>query len=116
MRVKNADGTRRSGVCRGVDRIARYVLSNILECAGQEEQPRTAASSMPSTWPKLRRSWGPPSQFMARFARASRIPPHRRPINLRLHFAEKLLGDGEFAIAQLPYLAVFSAKGFLAAT
>jgi len=44
------------------------------------------------------------------------MPPHRYLINLRLDFAEKLLVDGELAIAEIAYLAGFSDQSHLAAT
>jgi len=56
------------------------------------------------------------NHFIARFASTFGIPPHRYLINLRLDFAEKLLVDGELAIAEIAYLAGFSDQIHLAAT
>ena len=57
-----------------------------------------------------------PNHFIARFASTFGMPPHRYLINLRLDFAEKLLVDGELAIAEVAYLAGFSDQSHLAAT
>jgi AraC family transcriptional regulator len=57
-----------------------------------------------------------PNHFIARFARTFGMPPHRYLINLRLDFAEKLLVDGDLAIAEVAYLAGFSDQSHLAAT
>lgn len=57
-----------------------------------------------------------PNHFIARFARTFGMPPHRYLINLRLDLAEKLLADGELAIAEVAYLAGFSDQSHLAAT
>ncbi|WP_258596142.1 helix-turn-helix transcriptional regulator [Mesorhizobium sp. AR07] len=57
-----------------------------------------------------------PNHFIVRFARTFGMPPHRYLINLRLDLAERLLVDGEFAIAEVAYLAGFSDQSHLAAT
>jgi len=57
-----------------------------------------------------------PNHFIARFARTFGMPPHRYLINLRLDLAEKLLVNGEFAIAEVAYLCGFSDQSHLAAT
>lgn len=57
-----------------------------------------------------------PNHFIIRFARTFGMPPHRYLINLRLDFAEKLLVDGDFAIAEVAYMAGFSDQSHLAAT
>ncbi len=57
-----------------------------------------------------------PNHFIARFARTFGMPPHRYLINLALDFAEKLLVDGDLAIAEVAYLAGFSDQSHLAAT
>lgn len=57
-----------------------------------------------------------PNYFITRFATTFGMPPHRYLINLRLDFAEKLLVDGELAIAEVAYLAGFSDQSHLAAT
>ncbi|MBB6413008.1 helix-turn-helix transcriptional regulator [Mesorhizobium sangaii] len=55
-----------------------------------------------------------PNHFIARFATTFGMPPHRYMINLRLDFAEKLLLDGELAIAEVAYLAGFLNQSHLA--
>ncbi|WP_136616630.1 MULTISPECIES: helix-turn-helix domain-containing protein [Mesorhizobium] len=57
-----------------------------------------------------------PNHFIVRFARTFGMPPHRYLINLRLDLAEKLLADGELAIAEVAYLVGFSDQSHLAAT
>jgi AraC family transcriptional regulator len=57
-----------------------------------------------------------PNHFIVRFARTFGMPPHRYLINLRLDLAEKLLVNGELAIAEVAYLAGFSDQSHLAAT
>lgn len=54
--------------------------------------------------------------FIVRFAKTFRMPPHRYLINLRLDFAEKLLVDGEIAIAEIAYMAGFLDQSHLATT
>lgn len=57
-----------------------------------------------------------PNHFIVRFTKSFGVPPHRYLINLRLDFAEKLLVDGEIAIAEIAYLAGFSDQSHLAVT
>ncbi|QND46652.1 helix-turn-helix transcriptional regulator (plasmid) [Rhizobium lusitanum] len=57
-----------------------------------------------------------PNHFILRFAKTFGMPPHRYLINLRLDFAEKLLIDGEIAIAEIAYMAGFSDQSHLATT
>ncbi|WEO69573.1 helix-turn-helix domain-containing protein [Rhizobium rhizogenes] len=57
-----------------------------------------------------------PNHFILRFARTFGMPPHRYLINLRLDFAEKLLIDGEIAIAEIAYMTGFSDQSHLATT
>ncbi|MEZ2221749.1 helix-turn-helix domain-containing protein [Rhizobium sp. RCC_161_2] len=57
-----------------------------------------------------------PNHFILRFARTFGMPPHRYLINLRLDFAEKLLIDGEIAIAEIAYMSGFSDQSHLATT
>jgi AraC family transcriptional regulator len=57
-----------------------------------------------------------PNHFILRFARTFGMPPHRYLINLRLDFAEKLLVDGEIAIAEIAYMSGFSDQSHLATT
>jgi AraC family transcriptional regulator len=57
-----------------------------------------------------------PNHFIVSFARTFGMPPHRYLINLRLDLAEKLLVNGELAIAEVAYLAGFSDQSHLAAT
>jgi AraC family transcriptional regulator len=57
-----------------------------------------------------------PHHFIVRFAKTFRMPPHRYLINLRLDFAEKLLVDGEIAIAEIAYMTGFLDQSHLAAT
>jgi AraC family transcriptional regulator len=57
-----------------------------------------------------------PNHFIVGFARTFGMPPHRYLINLRLDLADKLLVGGEFAIAEVAYLAGFSDQSHLAAT
>jgi len=57
-----------------------------------------------------------PNHFILRFTKTFGMPPHRYLINLRLDFAEKLLVDGEIAIAEIAYMAGFSDQSHLATT
>ncbi|MGG6892358.1 helix-turn-helix domain-containing protein [Rhizobium sp. BR 315] len=57
-----------------------------------------------------------PNHFIVRFARTFGTPPNRYLINLRLDFAEKLLVEGELAIAEVAYMAGFSDQSHLTAT
>ncbi|MBB3609425.1 AraC family transcriptional regulator [Rhizobium sp. BK602] len=57
-----------------------------------------------------------PNHFILRFAKTFGMPPHRYLINLRLDFAEKLLIEGEIAIAEIAYMAGFSDQSHLATT
>ncbi|NTJ61839.1 helix-turn-helix transcriptional regulator [Agrobacterium rhizogenes] len=57
-----------------------------------------------------------PNHFIVRFAKTFGMPPHRYLINLRLDLAEKLLVEGEIAIAEIAYMAGFSDQSHLATT
>lgn len=57
-----------------------------------------------------------PNHFIVRFAKTFGMPPHRYLINLRLDLAEKLLAEGEIAIAEIAYMAGFSDQSHLATT
>ncbi|MGN6775285.1 helix-turn-helix domain-containing protein [Rhizobium sp.] len=57
-----------------------------------------------------------PNHFIVRFAKTFGMPPHRYLINLRLDFAEKLLTEGEIAIAEIAYISGFSDQSHLATT
>lgn len=57
-----------------------------------------------------------PNHFIVKFTKTFGMPPHRYVINWRLDFAEKLLVEGEDAIAEIAYLAGFSDQGHLATT
>ena len=46
-----------------------------------------------------------PNHFIVRFAKTFGMPPHRYLINLRLDLAEKLLTEGEIAIAEIAYIS-----------
>ena len=57
-----------------------------------------------------------PNHFIVRFAKTFGMPPHRYLINLRLDLAEKLLTEGEIAIAEIAYISGFSDQSHLATT
>ncbi|QYA16485.1 AraC family transcriptional regulator [Rhizobium sp. AB2/73] len=57
-----------------------------------------------------------PNHFIVRFAKTFGMPPHRYLINLRLDLAEKLLAEGEIAIAEIAYMTGFSDQSHLATT
>ncbi|WP_349962080.1 AraC family transcriptional regulator [Rhizobium sp. ZPR3] len=57
-----------------------------------------------------------PNHFIVRFAKTFGMPPHRYLINLRLDLAEKLLVEGEIAIAEIAYMTGFSDQSHLATT
>ncbi|MGY5776216.1 helix-turn-helix domain-containing protein [Rhizobium sp. LEGMi135b] len=57
-----------------------------------------------------------PNHFIVRFAKTFGMPPHRYLINLRLDLAEKLLTEGEIAIAEIAYMSGFSDQSHLATT
>ena len=57
-----------------------------------------------------------PNHFIVRFAKTFGMPPHRYLINLRLDLAQRLLSEGEIAIAEIAYMSGFSDQSHLATT
>jgi AraC family transcriptional regulator len=54
-----------------------------------------------------------PGHFIQAFTKTFGEPPHRRLVNLRLDFAEKLLVETDMTIAEVAYLSGFSSQSHL---